>query len=152
YIGVTEVTNEQVHAILGEEWPGVPAKKPAVRIPREKVRKCIDRYNRWLEESKPLHLPRVGSEPGNLRHPSEGEWEFAARGGSPTSTMFSRQNPFDDSIERCEWVEGTGASEPKNVGTNKPHPCRLYDLLGNVSEMTDSPAVMNDRLRGFIIR
>lgn len=77
-------------------------------------------YIRWLSS-------KTGK---TYRLPSEAEWEWAARGG--TQTAYS----FGDRINRNWAMYGTNDTVP--VGTYSPNPFGLYDVHGNVREMTSN--------------
>jgi formylglycine-generating enzyme required for sulfatase activity len=66
----------------------------------------------------------------SYRLPTEGEWEWAARGGQTTAFSFG-----DDpsKIGDYAWyVENT--EKPQQVGKKKPNPFGLHDMHGNVAE------------------
>jgi len=60
------------------------------------------------------------------RLPSEAEWEYAARGGSP--------QPYYGAAPEIAWYAGDSGDVPHAVGKKKPNAYGLYDVLGNVRE------------------
>jgi formylglycine-generating enzyme required for sulfatase activity len=92
------------------------------------------------------------------RLPSEAEWEFAARAGTTTSRypgddvdrLCAYENIADKSLKKvapgdvvanCD--DGYAYTAP--VGSFKPNPWGLYDMLGNVSEWTEDCYLDNYR-------
>jgi formylglycine-generating enzyme required for sulfatase activity len=69
----------------------------------------------------------------SYRLPSEAEWEYATRAG--TKTPFYWGERAGDGCD-YEHVASCGGRADKTavVGSHKPNPWGLYDMLGNVSE------------------
>ncbi len=92
------------------------------------------------------------------RLPSEAEWEYAARAGTTTSRYWgdniddgcAYENLADQSLKKvlpdaigvnCD----DGYAPPAPVGSFKPNPFGLYDILGNVAEWVEDCYVDNYR-------
>ena len=105
-------------------------------------------YVKWLGE-------RTG-EPYRL--PSEAEWEYVARGGTATARHWGDDTlDGDGALGFCEYANGhdlaaaavapspyfppvdcdDGYAKTAPVGSFKPNGFGLYDVLGNVLEMTE---------------
>ena len=118
--------------------PGLPVTEmqPAVCVSRSEIKAYLD----WLTK-------KTGR---TYRLPSEAEWEYAARAGTGTVAFWG-----DDLSKACEYANfgdsGSGyqagmmapcseAIRPEwtaEVGSYKPNPWGLHDMLGNVQEMIE---------------
>jgi formylglycine-generating enzyme required for sulfatase activity len=113
YLGQTEVTQD--------EWKRVRSGNPAQFLGAESPVEQVS----WNDCQS--FCVAAG-----LRMPSEVEWEYAARGGSPTIY------PFGDSDTELYVYAWFNAIAPKTnpVGLKRPNQFGLFDMLGNVLEVT----------------
>lgn len=77
-----------------------------------------------------------------FRLPTEEEWEYARRAGSPTS-LFGDADCCQladgtkiEEVEDVAWFKDNSDGKTHPVGQKKPNAFGLYDMYGNVSEWT----------------
>ncbi|MEL6980080.1 MAG: SUMF1/EgtB/PvdO family nonheme iron enzyme [Pseudomonadota bacterium] len=151
YIGRYEVTADQKAAVeaarQGEgacpaDAPSLDGLEPATRVSWFDAVAFTKDLTEWLREAAPGALPAIDGAPGYVRLPSEVEWEYAARGGivAEADGSFNAQRffPRDDELRDYGWHDGLDSSqnEVKLIGELRPNPIGLYDVYGNVSEIT----------------
>ena len=143
YLGQSEVTEGQYYAVMGvpkdKDATILQSRFPITNISYVDATLFINKLNTWLFANSINTLPKFNKTPGYLRLPTEAEWEFAARGGlAVREDLFSLDYPYEDELSSYEWFSGPSSSHNKiqEVAKLKPNPLGLYDMLGNVSEMT----------------
>ena len=114
-----EITQGQWNMLMGEN---PSANRLGDGFPVENV-SWID-CHRFLEKLN-------ASAPGFFRLPSEAEWEYACRAGSPAAYCFG-----DDmaGLDAVAWHNGNSGGAPHPVGQKSPNAWGLYDMHGNVYE------------------
>jgi len=139
FIGKYEVTQAQWKAVMGinPSYFSSGGDFPVERVSWNDISApdgFLARLNR--------HLTGTGQPgAGQMRLPTEAEWERAARGG--TATRFSYGDALDcnDSCKPCatlarhmRWCGNNDPGRPALVGSKEPNPYGLYDMHGNVFE------------------
>lgn len=69
----------------------------------------------------------------SYRLPTEAEWEFAAKGGADTTTIWSGTS-IADSLVNFGWFASGSNNQTHAVATKRPNKLGLYDMSGNVWE------------------
>jgi formylglycine-generating enzyme required for sulfatase activity len=118
YMGVTEVTQTQYQAVMGNN----PSEFKGPRNPVENVS-----WNYATEFCKKLSEKTRQA----VRLPTEAEWEYACRAGSNTKFCFGDAN---EGLGDYAWYGDNTGRTTQPVGQKKPNAWGLYDMHGNVWE------------------
>jgi hypothetical protein len=157
-----ELTEAQVDVLRAPSPSSCPQRMgrrkalPQVGLSKTQLDQLAEDYTLWLMNAAIEHLPKAGDAIGFVRLPTEEEWEFAARGGLAVSEAEFRapRPPIPDGASQNEYIAHNGTDsaggELALVGTLKPNPLGLHDLLGNAWEIVASPfaLVRHGRLHG----
>jgi formylglycine-generating enzyme required for sulfatase activity len=123
YLGVTEVTNAQWKAVMGN----VPSNWKDDELPVEQVS-----WGDVVSFCKKLSsLPAERAAGRVYRLPTEAEWEYACRAGTSTSYSFGNDESL---LGDFAWLYENAGSRAHAVGQKQPNAWGLYDMHGNVWE------------------
>jgi len=128
-LSATEVTFAQYDAFATATGCALPqddglgrGDRPAINIDRSDMLAYID----WLNAASAV---------GHFRLPSEAEWEYAARAGTTTAFYWGEEpDPRFANTRRNEGPDSFELTAPAR--SFPPNPWGLYDMAGNVWEMT----------------
>jgi formylglycine-generating enzyme required for sulfatase activity len=143
FIAKYEVTRDQWAAVMTTDCPALPT--PQGRLPQAEITfaeavEFTTRLSAWLTRNARDRLPRVEEAVAFARLPTEDEWEYAARGGAAVSEaeFGDRAYPMPDGIIAHEFFQGARSADrqARPVGSLRPNPLGLHDMLGNVAEWT----------------
>jgi formylglycine-generating enzyme required for sulfatase activity len=146
YLGAYEVTQGEYRRVMGSN--------PSFFSPTGGGRKVVARWNTsrfpvervsWYDAlafcKKLSELPAEKSAGRVYRLPSEAEWEYGCRAGSPRyhpfafgNALSSFQANFNGNIPYGGARRGVNLKRPTWVGSYAPNAWGLYDMHGNVAE------------------
>jgi formylglycine-generating enzyme required for sulfatase activity len=129
YMGIHEVTVAQYESVMGVAHEGQKKGEGVGNVAPGPTNQPVDRVS-WSDATD--FCRKLGEKTGrSIRLPTEAEWEYACRAGSPTLWSFG-----DDvnELNQYAWYNAEGKSGLQNVGGRKPNAWGLYDMHGNVRE------------------
>jgi len=68
------------------------------------------------------------------RLPTEAEWEYAARAGTPSNWPYFFGSNANGGLADYAWYKANSGRTIHPVATKRPSPLRLYDMNGNVNQ------------------
>lgn len=126
YIGQTEVTQQQWLAVM-ENKPGAPAlwsRKDWQQLP-------VTTISWFMAKAFVRELSKMDSK-YNYRLPSEAEWEYAAKAGSPRLRPVTLAE-----LEDYAWFIDNSGDVPHAVASRQANAFGVHDMLGNVWEWVE---------------
>ncbi|MCC5789527.1 MAG: formylglycine-generating enzyme family protein [Opitutales bacterium] len=132
WLGATPITQGQWEALMGnnpsnfkESGSNAPVETVSWNDAMEFCRKLTERER------------TAGRLPQGYKYalPSEAQWEYAVRAGTQTPWWFG----YDaEDFSLYAWFASNSGMRTHPVGQKSPNPLGLYDVYGNVSELTRS--------------
>jgi formylglycine-generating enzyme required for sulfatase activity len=107
---------EDFKVMLGQ---GLNVNYPVESVSWDDAQQFIRRLNRMQKEY-------------TYRLPTEAEWEYAARAGTPSAFLYSFGSDQSKELDSHAWHDGNSGNRTHNVGSRMANPWGLFDMHGNV--------------------
>ncbi len=129
------VTQALWFAVMGEN-PSLTSKGPDLPV----TDVVLDSCRKFLEKLNAL--PKVRKSGLTYRLPTVKEWEYACRAGAKGDYCMLEDGTeiTDDTLDEVAWYEDNSDFKPHPVGEKEPNAFGLYDMNGNVWEITSDVA------------
>ena len=155
YLGIYELTKEQFRRIMDEASlaGNSPDGEDAMMLPQDTLSKGLlhgkfqypatgaDRWGATDASVLGMFRKKTGFQKCTL--PTEAEWEYACRAGEYSAFYWGGQISVDEDgtyvngeIGDYAWHAGNSGGTTHPVGLKEPNAWGLYDMLGNVGELT----------------
>jgi formylglycine-generating enzyme required for sulfatase activity len=122
YLGRYEVTQAQWKKVMGSNTTNISTCRDD---------SCpIDNVS-WSDVQSFIHRLNSASGAGKFRLPTEAEWEYAARNMGKNEQFSGGKD-----LGKVAWYADNSGKRNHPVGTRSPNGLGLYDMSGNVWEMT----------------
>lgn len=123
YIGTHEITNTQWLRVMGKgQFEKTADDRPVDDVFWKEAVKFCEKLSKLPEEV------RAGR---SYRLPTEAEWEYACRAGSPDRFCSGDE---ETGLDECAWYHKNSAGKTHPVGGKKPNRWGLHDMHGNAFE------------------
>jgi formylglycine-generating enzyme required for sulfatase activity len=122
YLGVYEVTQRQWKALMDSNHSNFEGNDNPVEMVS------------WNEAQE--FIRRLNQKEGHSRYrlPTDAEWEYSARAGSTSAYYFGNDK---SQLGNYAWYQGNSGDTTHPVGQKLPNAWGLYDMHGNVLELTE---------------
>lgn len=135
YLGKFEVTQGEWRAVMGNPPPDYRGDNlPVVNITWQDAKDFIQKLNRL----------KGGTD---FRLPTEAEWEYACRAGSPSAFCFGNDPSL---LKDYGWTAENSFNRVHEVGRKDANAWGLHDLHGNVAEWCEDRAYFSTVINGFV--